>query len=379
MAAETAGATRDAIVHWLYRYILKPILFLFDPEFIHDRMTGVGKLLGRYSLLRWKTSKVFGFQHPMLNTTVAGMTFSNPVGLSAGFDKEGQLISILPAVGFGFMEIGSVTGSPSVGNEKPRLWRLQKSQGLVVHYGLNSSGSANVAARLHGKKTDVPMFISIAKANHPDFDREEAGIADYVRAANNFRDIGQARVINISCPNTTGGEPFIDPARLDRLLGALTEMIHTVPTFIKLPADCTVEELDGIIVVAQRHYITGYICTNLTKRRDNGHVHDHEVPVDGGLSGKIVQDSSNETLKHVYKITGGKSVLIGVGGIFTAADAYKKIRAGASLVALITGMIFEGPQVIGEINRGLVWLLKQDGFSNISEAVGADTRKTALR
>lgn len=369
------GARRDATIGWLYRHILKPVYFRLDPEFVHERMSHVGMTLGKFSVTRALTRRMFGFQHPSLQTTVAGLEFPNPVGLSAGFDKEGRLIDILPSVGFGFMEIGSITGSYSAGNKKPRLWRLPKSRGLVVHYGLNSSGSMAVASRLYGQQTAVPLFVSIAKANHPDFDSEISGIADYVRAATNLRGIGAARVINISCPNTTGGEPFIQPERLDHLLGALGEAIQQQPTFIKLPADCSDAEIDGIVATAQRHGITGFICTNLTKRRDNGQIHDAVVPPKGGLSGKIVEAQSNHVLRHVYKITDGQMPLIGVGGIFSAEDAYKKIRSGASLVALITGMIYQGPQLIGEINRGLVELLQRDGFENISEAVGIDVYK----
>lgn len=366
---------RDDVIGWLYRRALKPIFFQFDPELIHDRMIATGISLGRFPLTRWMTRLMFGYSNNILQTTVAGMRFVNPVGLSAGFDKEGKLIDILPAVGFGFTEIGSITGSPSTGNAKPRLWRLPKSRSLVVHYGLNSSGSAKIASRLSGKASAVPLFVSIAKANHPDFDSDESGIVDYVRAATNLRGIGQARVINISCPNTTGGEPFYDPARLEKLLAALTMMIHEVPTFMKLPAEQTEGEYDNIIAVAQRHGITGFICTNLAKRRDNPAILDAQVPPRGGLSGKVVETDADRVLQYVYRKTEGKMPLIGVGGIFSAEDAYRKIRSGASLVALVTGMIYQGPQLIGEINRGLVRLLQRDGFSSVAEAVGSEAKK----
>ncbi len=366
------GEIRDKVLGALYRTILKPIFFTVDPETMHDRMTGIGSRLGSFSATRWMTAKMFGYTHPMLHTTVAGLSFTNPVGLSAGFDKEGKLIDILPAVGFGFMEIGSVTGSPSAGNPKPRLWRLKKSRSLVVHYGLNSTGSAKIGSRMAGQKTAIPLLISIAKANNSEFDSEVSGIADYVRAGTNLRGVGNARVINISCPNTTGGEPFVDPVRLERLLGSLSEMIHALPTFIKLPVDCTDAEYDGIIEVAMRHRITGFICTNLSKRRDNPAIVDINVPPRGGISGKVVEADANRVLSYVFKKTDGKIPLIGVGGICSAEDAYTKIRLGASLVSLITGLIFEGPQLIGEINRGVVRLLKRDGFTTISEAVGVD-------
>ncbi len=368
----SSGARRDATIGWLYRRVLKPIFFRFDPESTHRRMIRVGQLLGRSAVTRRLTQSMFGFRNSMLRTSVAGLSFENPVGLSAGFDKEGELLEITPSVGFGFMEIGSITGSPSTGNPKPRLWRLPKSRGLVVHYGLNSSGSLAVASRLYGQPTTMPLFMSIAKANHPDFDPEEAGIADYVRAANNLRGVGAVRVINISCPNTTGGEPFVDPTRLDHLLGALGEMMQARPTFIKLPVDCTDRQYDDIIDVAGRHRLTGFICTNLSKRRDNPAILDDHVPPHGGISGKVVEAASDRVLRYVYAKTEGRMPLIGVGGIFSAEDAYKKIRAGASLVALITGMVYQGPQLIGEINRGLVRLLQRDGFQHIAEAVGTD-------
>lgn len=371
---ETTGASRDKIIGWFYRSLLKPVFFRLDAETVHDQMSRLGVLLGKTPMTRWLTRRLLGYRHPILATTVANMKFANPVGLSAGFDKEGKLIDIIPDVGFGFIEIGSVTGSFSAGNQKPRLWRLPKSRGIVVHYGLNSSGSMAVASRLFGKTSRLPLFVSIAKANHPDFDQEAAGIADYVRAANNLRGIGQARVINISCPNTSGGELFIDPERLDRLLGALTESLHNVPTFIKLPADCADAVFDGIITTAQRHAITGFICTNLTKRRDGGRIIETNIPPQGGISGKVVEETSNRVLRYVYQRTGGRMPLIGVGGIFSAEDAYAKIRAGASLVALVTGMIYQGPQLIGEVNRGLVRLLKRDGFTSVEQAVGSDHR-----
>lgn len=371
---DNSGARRDAVMGWLYRHILKPIFFLVEPERMHDRMTEVGERLGKFRLTRGMTRLMFGYNHPMLRTTVAGIDFTNPVGLSAGFDKEGKLIDILPSVGFGFMEIGSVTGSPSVGNPKPRLWRLPKSRGLVVHYGLNSTGSAKIGSRLAGQKTIIPLFVSIAKANSDEFDSEDAGVADYVRASNNLRGVGQVRVINISCPNTTGGEPFVDPVRLERLLRSLSEMIHAVPTLIKLPVDCTNVEYDSIIDISKRHGITGFICTNLSKRRDNPAIVDEHVPPLGGISGKVVEADSNRVLRYVYHKTNGTMPLIGVGGIFSAEDAYTKIRSGASLVALVTGLIFQGPQLIGQINRGLVRLLQRDGLENISQAIGLDLK-----
>ena len=190
--------------------------------------------------------------------------------------------------------------------------------------------------------------------------------------------IGDYITVNISCPNAQGGQPFIDPHKLDNLFNTLDTIVTKKPVFIKLSPDLSYVELDSILEVADRHRIDGIITTNLTKNRNNLNVVDDNVPDVGGMSGKVVRDLSDNTLAYINKKQKSskkedkKLVLIASGGVFTAADAYKKIRLGASIVQMITGMIYEGPQVVSEINRGLVELLKKDGFGNISQAIGAD-------
>lgn len=370
--------TRNAIIGSIYRRLLKPIFFRQDPETVHDRMTRFGVLLGRSPVTRWLTRVMFSYRHPMLEQTIAGLTFRTPVGLAAGFDKEGKLISILPDVGFGFMEIGSITGTPSPGNRKPRLWRLPKSKALVVHYGLNSTGSAAVARRLAGQRTAAPLGVSIAKANIPATDILEAGIADYRLAAEQLQGVGDYWTLNISCPNTSGGEPFLLPENFEKLLTTLKPYISQRPTFVKLPADIPDRDLNRIVDLSLDHGLTGFICTNLSKRRDQLGLVDNVIPPQGSISGKVVEPRANEVLARVYQRCRGRdlptrrqAIIIGVGGIFTAEDAYKKIKLGASLLQLITGMVYQGPQVISEIHAGLVDLLRRDGFINIRQAVGA--------
>lgn len=362
---------RNRLLSFGYRHVLKPILFRSDAERVHDRLTGVGRWLGRHAAARTVTRAAFGFTHPSLAQTIAGIRFANPVGLSAGFDKEGLLTQIMPSVGYGFMEVGSVTGTPCPGNPKPRLWRLKKSRSLVVYFGLKSQGSAVVAARLRPQRYGFPVGISIAKANLPATDSIDAGIEDYLKAAEDLAGIGDYLTINISCPNTSGGEPFVSAENLDRLLAAVVPVIQK-PIFIKLPADIETARVDAIISVADKHHITGFICTNLTKDRRNPHILDVNVPTHGGISGKVVEEQSNRILRHVRQSVGRRYVLMGVGGVFTAEDAYRKIRLGASLVQLITGMVFLGPSAVSDINLGLVRLLSRDGFRSVGEAVGAD-------
>ncbi len=366
------NAGRDAVLGGVYRRLLKPLLFRLDAETVHERVSGLGAWLGRSAVTRGLTRTMFGYDHPSLRTTVAGIALANPIGLSAGFDKEGKLLDIIPEVGFGFLEIGSVTGTPSPGNPKPRLWRLPRSQSLVVNYGLNSSGSAAVAERLRRRRCRTPLAISIAKANIPACDGVAEGIADYVTAGRNLRGLGDLRVINISCPNAIDGEPFTEPANLERLLSSLDPLLRDLPVFIKLPVDLPLGQLDELLAVAQAHPVTGFICANLSKDRRQTVLRETVVPPRGGLSGKPIEQRANDVLAHVYRRTGGRQPLIGVGGVFTAADAYRKIRLGASLVELITGMIFRGPSVVSEIKRGLVTLLERDGFASIGQAVGVD-------
>ncbi len=356
----------------LYQWVLKPIFFKFDPEMIHDQMTSVGEFLGKFYITRKITGYFFRYSNPMLRQNILGINFENPVGLSAGFDKNAVLTNILSEVGFGFMEVGSITGEKCEGNPKPRLWRLKKSKSLAVYYGLKNEGCESVAKRLSRKKFKIPVNISIAKTNCSDTVDTEKGIEDYFKAYNAFSNIGDFITINISCPNVFGGQPFTDSKKLGALLERIISIPKTKPIFLKLSPDLNNEEIGEIIDLAIKFKIDGFICSNLTKNRNNKNIIDEQIPEKGGLSGKVVSDMSDDLIRHVYKKTGGKSVIIGVGGIFTAEDAYKKIKAGASLLELITGMIFEGPQVISEINLGLIKLLKKDGYKNISEAIGKE-------
>ena len=311
----------------------------------------------------------------MLEQTIRGVHFQNPLGLAAGFDKDAYLTSVMGAVGFGFEEIGSVTGEACEGNPKPRLWRMQKSEGLVVHYGLKSQGSQKVSERLRMKTFSIPVGISIARTNSQDTIETEAGIQDYLKVYQAFSDSGDYYTINISCPNVFGGQPFTDAPRLARLLDAIDALPKKKPIFIKLSPDLSEKEIDGILIVASTHKIDGFVCTNLTKeRKGNECILDKNIPNEGGMSGKVVSEKSDRLIRYIYRKSRGVYDIIGCGGVFSADDAYRKIKLGASLIELITGMVYEGPQVISEINRGLVRLLVKDGYRHISEAVGVENR-----
>ncbi|MEK7528545.1 MAG: quinone-dependent dihydroorotate dehydrogenase [Patescibacteria group bacterium] len=361
---------RNTILGTFYRLITKPIFFLQDPENVHDRMLRFGAFLGRHTLTRAVTRLFFDYRNKSLEQNILGINFKNPVGLAAGFDKDACLTDILPSVGFGFAEVGSITGRPCEGNPKPRLWRLKKSQSLVVNYGLKNEGCEKISARLRTKKFEIPVGVSVAKTNCKETAETGCGIDDYAVAFSSVADIASFITINISCPNAFGGEPFTSAERLEKLLARLDGVPMTRPVFLKLPADIESSSVDATLDIISRHRVHGFVICNLTKKRDNPMILDSNVPVMGSISGPVMRERSNELISYVYGKVGKKYVIIGTGGIFTAEDAYEKILRGASLVQLITGMIYQGPQVISEINRGLVRLLNRDGYRTIGSAIG---------
>ena len=363
--------------------IIRPLIFLMEPEQAHNSLKRVGVFLGNNFFLRKITGLLFNYDHPSLNTTVNGIDYRNPIGLSAGFDKDGELTKIYPHLGFGLAELGSFTGEICPGNPGKRLFRMKKSKSIVVWYGLNNEGSEKISQRLSGENFgDLRVGINAALSNlTPEFILEDA-IDDYLKTMKLFKDIGDYYDVNISCPNTQEGEPFVEKRNLDALLNAINKEIRPIskkPIYVKLAADMTLDEINIIVDACVEHEMDGAGCTNLAKPQYNTEHRPEEYPtVDGRLpagkgamSGLPLQRISTNVIRHVYRRTRGKLTIIGVGGIFNAKDAYEKITSGASLCHMITAMIFDGPQCMSEINRGLVKLLKADGFNSISEAVGS--------
>jgi dihydroorotate dehydrogenase len=376
---------KSLFLNFGYKFIAKPYFFAQDPERVHDDMISLGKVLGRISFARFFIKIAFNYQDKILETNLAGLKLKNPIGLAAGFDKDAEITNILPAVGFGLVEVGSITGKVCIGNLKPRLWRLPKSKSLVVYYGLKNKGCEEIVGRLKksiAKKTgsnpennfEIPVGFSVAMTNIPENANIETAINDYAYAFEKVSEIANYITVNISCPNITCGEEklFLVPENLEKLLNRLDQINFKKPIFVKMSPDLELNVIDEILNVLDKHRISGIICTNLTKKRDPNLVMEKDVPENGGLSGAPVRELSDKLLAYLYKKVGHRFVLIGCGGIFSAKDAYRKIRLGASAVQLITGMIYVGPQLVGDINRELAAMLKKDGFKSISEAVGVD-------
>lgn len=367
-----------------YKRVIKPLLFKQQPDAVHNRLLKSGAHLQQFRTISSLLRMSWAYDNEAaLSQKLHGLTFHNPVGLSAGFDKNFELPLLLKAIGFGFMEGGSLTYHPCVGNPRPWFYRLPNSQSLVVHAGLANEGVQPIIERLDHYPPDTftnfPLNISIAKTNSPQTCSDETAIADYTGSLVALQKAGAGDMftLNISCPNTYGGEPFTTPGRLANLLTAVDALKLQQPLFIKMPCHLSWTEFEKLLKVAEKHNVTGLTISNLAKDRGHAKLAD-PLPdsVRGGLSGKPTWELSNELIRRTYISYGQRFTIIGVGGIFSAEDAYQKIRCGASLVELITGMIFEGPQLIGRINQGLVRLLERDGYTHISQAIGADTGGT---
>lgn len=367
-----------------YKRIAKPLLFRQHPDGVHRRLIKASKVVQRVPMVR-SLPRLWSHRSPLLEQEVLGIRFSNPVGISAGFDKNIDMPSVLRNVGFGFMVGGSVTAEACDGNPRPWFYRLPATRALVVHAGLPNQGVEKIVARLAKLPkrlfADFPLSVSVAKTNTKGNVSDEAAIRDYCKSLALLERRGACQLyeINISCPNTYGGEPFTTPERLEALLGEVDSLALTRPVFIKMPIDKPWDDFRLLLEVAVRHNVQGVCIGNLLKDRSKANLLD-TLPdsVKGNLSGAPTREVSTKLIRNTYRTYGDKFVIIGVGGVFSANDAYEKIKAGASLVALITGMIFEGPQLVGDINHGLEAMLKRDGYTSIADAVGIDAVKDSV-
>ena len=366
----------------MYKKIIKPILFLFPPDFIHSTTVRAGRVVQVLPPVRWILRKWWAYSDARLNQSILDIDFSNPIGLSAGFDKNVQLTPLMSSVGFGFETGGSVTLGERKGNARPWFYRLPKTQSLVVHAGLANRGIVNGEATIimnSRRSKNLPLFISVAIVAKTSRETCQDAIIDakntilYILQHN----LAKAIEINISCPNAGDEQPFTNPKMLDELLTELDKIERTLPFLIKMPQVSSLKEFDALLRIVDRHNIQGLTIANLVKDRSSVKLLD-ELPEDvkGGLSGAPTRKVSTAMVHYAYKKYAKRFTIIGVGGVFCAEHAYEKIRAGASLVGMITGVIFEGPQVVGKINKGLIKLLDEDGFMSITEAIGVDHKKS---
>lgn len=358
----------------LYEKIAKPLLFRMDPEHTHHFTIGRLRWAGKSKLLQSLIKASFDVPDiPSLQVELAGLKLKTPIGLAAGLDKDGQAVPAFSAMGFGFMEAGTVTPRPQPGNDKPRLFRLPDDEALINRMGFNNQGAEAMAAELQSVQRQIPIGINIGK--NKDTPNERA-VDDYIACIRMLYSYGDFFVVNISSPNTPDLRKLQHGEELKKLLAALVKEMkeqnsrasENKPLFVKLAPDFTEEELEQTTAALLESGVSGIVATNTTLSRD-GLKHRH-AKESGGLSGKPLTALSTQTIRRIYGLTKGKVPIIGSGGIFTAQDAYDKIRAGADAVEIYTGMIYRGPGIVKDIHLGLDRLLQQDGFKHISEAVG---------
>lgn len=361
----------------LYNSIIRPILFRLPAESAHEFATTSLSLALKASPIRGfveRRNRIDALE--TLNRF--GLEFENPIGLAAGFDKNGTAAQALSALGFGFIEVGTVTGEAQPGNPKPRLFRLPKDRALINRLGFNNCGAAQLAANIKRHRPGCILGVNIGKSRSVAI---EDAIPDYLKSFDAVYDVADYIAVNVSSPNTPNLRDLQQAEPLKDLLSALQQRNYELanaqssgkPLLLKIAPDLDEAEIEAIIEVALQANISGIIATNTTVRRDGLLSSANEVQAlgDGGLSGAPLRTRSNQIISLIHRLTDGTLPIIGVGGVFTAEDAWEKICSGASLIQLYTGFIYEGPGVARRINQGLSEILKREGFDSLDEAVGS--------
>lgn len=354
---------------FLWEKIGRPLLFRFDAERVHE--FGVGALQKGLASPFYSEPDYFKFG-PVERF---GLAFPNPIGIAAGFDKNAFVFDELQSLGFGFVEIGTVTLKPQKGNEKPRLFRLPDDNALINRLGFNNDGAEAIALRLEAKRKGI-VGVNIGK--NKDVRNEEA-VENYLACFEIVHSVADYIAVNVSSPNTPGLRELQQGENLDELVSVLEDRnreLGSKPLLVKIAPDLTNDEIDTIVDISLQHELAGIIATNTTISRHDLKTRNVERFGSGGLSGKPLADRSTQIISQVYKKTNGTLPVIGVGGIFTAEDAFAKIAAGASLVQAYTGFVYGGPRFANDICRGLERILDASGFSTFEDAVGSQTRQS---
>src|SRR6201996_1588090 len=345
--------------------LLKPILFQFDPEKVHYFVTRNLKRFNRFPGGAAVSRATWTLENAALEREVFGLKFKNPVGLAAGFDKNGEVINEMANLGFGFIEVGTVTPLPQSGNPKPRMFRLPADAALINRMGFNNLGVDALAGRIAGyrktvasKQQQVIIGGNIGKnKNTPNGD----AVSDYINCFDRLFNVVDYFVVNVSSPNTPGLRALQEKEPLMQLLNTLQQRNSkngiSRPILLKIAPDLTNEQLDDIVEIVQQTNIAGVIATNTTISRDNLISDEALKNETGGLSGKPLTQRSTEVIRYIHEKSDGAFSIIGVGGIHSEQDAIDKLRAGASLIQLYTGFIYEGPGLIKRINKKILSML----------------------
>lgn len=340
----------------MYKQIIRPILFLVDAEKIHHLVFRFLRATGSIPGVKRGLKRSFTYQSEKIGKTLFGIHFSNPVGLAAGFDKDARLIDELACLGFGFIEIGTLTPKGQPGNDKPRLFRLPQDQALINRMGFNNEGVAAAVGRLRKRKSNVIVGGNIGKNK---LTPNEKAFDDYGYCFEALYEHVDYFVVNVSSPNTPGLRELQEKEPLKQLLGYVKGLSNAKPkpkpVLLKIAPDLTSSQLDDIVEILQSTKTDGIIATNTTISRDGLKTSAEEIARigNGGLSGAPVRQKSTEVIRYLRKALGPSYPIIGVGGIMSVEDAIEKIDAGADLIQLYTGFIYEGPSLVGSINKKL--------------------------
>ncbi|MBD2532654.1 quinone-dependent dihydroorotate dehydrogenase [Nostoc flagelliforme FACHB-838] len=371
----------------IYQFAIRPLLFNLvktDSEWLHQQTIRTFSWLSQTpdSWANQRLQKSLCLYDSRLEQNLFGLNFPNPIGLAAGFDKDGVAASIWSNLGFGFAELGTVTFHAQPGNPRPRLFRLPLDKAALNRMGFNNRGAVAMAERLALEKQkltqSIPIGINLGKSKVTPL---EAAAQDYLDSFRLLKDLGDYFVVNVSSPNTPGLRSLQDASMLSAILDLLQQENNTYkPVFVKIAPDLDWVAIADIITLAKTYQLAGIIATNTTISRDGlkTQVIDQtgKSPQDeaGGISGEPLRDRSTEVIRFIWQQTQGQIPIIGVGGIFSAEDAWEKITAGASLIQVYTGWIYEGPLMVGRILAGLLSKLEQSGLNSINEAVGLQTK-----
>jgi dihydroorotate dehydrogenase len=358
-----------------YKWAVRPALFALDAERAHDLTLAALRHGVVQRAIRATTGTL---RDSRLQQQVFGLRFDNPIGLAAGLDKQGTAVPAWAALGLGFVEVGTVTPRPQPGNPRPRLFRLRDDRAVINRFGFNSVGAAGVAANLAAVvPAALPIGVNVGKNKLTD--NAEAA-ADYTRAVEILHQYADYFVINVSSPNTSGLRDLQESATLRALVervvnhaGTITSR-RAIPVLVKVSPDMQPDDLLRSADAAVEGGAAGVIATNTTLARDGLRAPATLTSETGGLSGAPLRAVANDTCARLFRHLGRAIPIVGVGGVFTADDAYERIRAGATLVQVYTGLIYEGPTMITRLVRGLSERLRRDGFAHVRDAVGADVR-----
>ena len=338
----------------MYKILIRPLLFCFDPERVHYFSLGALNILFKIPFLKLIFQKLFTLNDNRLERTVFGIKFKNPVGLAAGFDKNGKHIQNLSALGFGFIEIGTITPKPQPGNPKKRLFRLIDDNGIINRLGINNDGVYTCADNLKNSNSNIIIGGNIGKNTET---KNENAAKDYIENFKILHDYVDYFVLNVSCPNVSNFTKLQDVSFLENLIPKLKiineKKEKSKPILIKISPDLNQNQLHETINLVKEHNIDGIIATNTTTSRENLNTHASKINEigQGGLSGLPLKSKSTEVIRFIARATNNKVPIIGVGGIMSSEDALEKIEAGATLVQIYTGFIYSGPLLVKKINR----------------------------